>query len=418
MGNATYVQCAENQIRYGVCSNLKICTLEDSVGENYVLHNFPSDFVSVVSSYDEMAQMLLDEHCNVLGQTRSALLYFASLPEVKDKGFVVGNDTLSKKPLAIVSRLDDREFNEIINWAMQALFFGEEKALAKNSSLCQDYSTTSGLQVSDLNFLNAVYCVGSYSGILSPFDRGMNQINNGSSGMIYAYPFGELDNEDTELIDGSNLNDTCLCDHLRDEDSLNCGILVPSSGKLVGLHVDYCRTLAAALFNGDAEAVKIIFLEDDTDDAYLALENQTIDVLAGAVLHKRFYFESSLSPSGFHFSTPYYYGDEAADEDLTIYALATRKEDTLFSSFVNAIVIATIYATEEGITKDKSNDMPLSNLFGGNFTWSLRDAIAYSGGYDELYKKHFGDVSKVARGRNTLTNMGTPQIHSIPGLSL
>jgi len=69
--------------------------------------------------------------------------------------------------------------------------------------------------------------------------------------------------------------------------------------------------------------------------------NGTIDVLAGAKVHKKYDFDSS-----YHFSTPYFYGDEAANENLTMYALATLEEDTLFSSFVNAIVIATICSRE------------------------------------------------------------------------
>lgn len=315
--------------------------------------------------------------------------------------------------------LTSDSLSDIINWVMQTLFLGEEHGVTNNSSLCQDYSTTIGLQISDLNFLNAVYCVGSYSDIIlsnSVRHRGMNQINNGTNGMIYAPPFGEVQ------YPNAVANDTCLCD-MRDEGSLKCGVLVPrgisiddgsltSSDKLVGMNIDYCRTLAAALSNGDATALEILtFLEDD---AYMALGNHTIDVLAGAKVHKKYDFDGS-----YHFSTPYFYGDEAANENLTIYALATREgDDTLFSSFVNAIVIATIYAAENSITQDRSTEMPLIYLFGGAFTWALRDAIAYSGSYDELYIKNFGEVLEEDRGRNALNKWSDPQIHSIPGLAL
>ena len=416
MGNETYVKCAEDQKRYGVCSSLKICALQDSTGHDVILQHFPSDFIMITSSHDENLQMIRDGRCNVLSEVRSALTYLAL--QAKDLGFVVGDKTLSKEPLAIVTRQKDREFSDIINWVMQALFFGEEHSLTNNTSLCQDYSTTIGLQTSDLNFLNAVYCVGSYSDIFfsnSERHRGMNQINNGTNGMIYSIPFGEIQIQYPNAV----ANDTCLCD-IRDKGSLKCGVLVPqgfdgnltSNEKLVGMNVDYCRTLAAGLSNGDATAVDIMifFLEDD---AYMALKNETIDVLAGARVHKKYDFDSS-----YHFSTPYFYGDEAANENLTIYALATLEEDTLFSSFVNAIVISTIYAAENSIEQDRSTEMPLIYLFGGAFTWALRDAIAYSGSYDELYIKNFGNVLKEDRGRNALNEWSDPQIHSIPGLML
>jgi len=359
-------------------------------------------------------QMIRVGRCNVLSEVRSGLIYLASHEE--SKGFVVGDKTLSKEPLAIVTRQNDREFSDIINWVMQALFFGEEHNLTNNTSLCQDYSNSIGLQTSDLNFLNAVYCVGSYSDIFfsnSVRHRGMNQINNGTNGMIYAPSFGEIQ------YPNAAANDTCLCD-MRDKGSLKCGVLVPqgfdgnltSSDKLVGMNIDYCRTLAAGLSNGDATAVDIMtfFLEED---AYLALQNGTIDVLAGARVHKKYDFDSS-----YHFSTPYFYGDEAANENLTIYALATLEEDTLFSSFVNAIVIATIYAAENSIEQDRSTEMPLIYLFGGAFTWALRDAIAYSGSYDQLYMRNFGEVLEEDRGRNALNEWRDPQIYSIPGLVL
>ena len=91
---------------------------------------------------------------------------------------------------------------------------------------------------------------------------------------------------------------------------------------------------------------------------------------------------------------------------MSFFSLATREDDVLFSSFVNFIVMATIYAQEKGIKREESKE-----------NWVLRDAIAYIGSYDQIYTKHFGDVLEEERGRNTL-NKGGPQIHSFPGLAL
>ncbi|KAL7538347.1 hypothetical protein ACHAXR_008492 [Thalassiosira sp. AJA248-18] len=60
--------------------------------------------------------------------------------------------------------------------------------------------------------------------------------------------------------------------------------------------------------------------------------------------------------------------------------------------------------------------MPLVSVFGSDLNWALRDAIAYSGSYEQIYKNHFGSkATEVNRGRNTL-NKGGPMIRSFPGL--
>lgn len=110
MGNESYVKCAEDQIRYGECTSLKICILQDTTGHDVMLQQFPSDFILVTSSYDEMVQKIWGGSCNVLSELRSGLIYLASHAKAKDLGLVVGNKTLSKKPLAIVTRQNDREF--------------------------------------------------------------------------------------------------------------------------------------------------------------------------------------------------------------------------------------------------------------------------------------------------------------------
>ena len=102
-----------------------------------------------------------------------------------------------------------------------------------------------------------------------------------------------------------------------------------------------------------------------------------------------------------------------------MYSLATREGNALFSSFVNCVVLATIYAEEEGIAKEEYKRIPQISLFGNLFAWSLRDTISYSGSYNELYTKHFGEHNDKDedRGRNRLNDGDGPRIHSFPGLA-
>jgi len=258
--------------------------------------------------------------------------------------------------------------------------------------------------------------VGSYDEIFRNSNlgnRGMNQVNNASSGILYATPFGELETEHRAL--GASLSD-----FTGTVGPLHCGVIASNDfdGKmetkeLVGMSVDYCQTLAAALFGGDYNLANMTFFSES--DAFFALDNGTIDVLAGGRVRKKSDF-ASPPLRGFQFSTPYYYGNETARDDVSFFALATREDDAVFSSFVKCVVVATLYAQEKKINREDSERMPSTAIFGHRFHWALRDAIHFSGSYDQLYEKNFGRDSADDRGRNTL-NDGGPEIHSFPGLS-
>ena len=317
-GNETFVRCAQEHRRYGDCSSLNICVVKESTSNAFVEFYFPSDFFTVVPTLEERTKLLLDGTCNVIASDKSILLNIASGDEFKNSKFVVGEELMTKEPLAFVTRKDDREFSDVINWILHALFYGEEQGLSKNSSLCQNY-TTPQMTIMDLNFLNSVFCVGNYGDIVfdgSEVNRGMNQINNGNSGMIYAIPFGELENADAD-DESHEFQKETLLDDVRDDGLLKCGVNVPEgftgnvtdSDKLVGMSVHYCRTLAAALFNGDWEAVHFVTFSENVDDSYAALDNGTIDVISGARIEKKYDFEST-SLGGFQYSTPFYYGNE------------------------------------------------------------------------------------------------------------
>jgi len=96
----------------------------------------------------------------------------------------------------------------------------------------------------------------------------------------------------------------------------------------------------------------------------------------------------------------------------------SRDDDSIFSSFVNCIVLATVYAAEKGITKDDNADMPTMTLFGKFYLWSLKDAISANGNYDEIYNANFVETNETERGRNALNlnEFQHPQLFSIQGL--
>lgn len=316
-GDESFVKCAEQRKRYAECSSLRICTYEGSTTKDFLKTNFPSDFLEVAPSLVQAMEMMRDGKCKVMAANRmSLLLNIESSGDNLVGNFVVGEDVMTKEPYAVVTRNDHAEFSDIINWVVQALFYGEEQGLTKNSSRCQGYADLMG-NITDLNFLNAVYCVGNYAEIFhgDESNRGLNRINNGSTGMLYAIPFGELKHE----IDQEGDPVDTILHSIRNNGTLDCGIIIPDEyddgegtarEKLVGMSKDYCRTVAAALFNGNFESVNLWEFSEGDDDSYRALNNGTVDVLSGARIERKNDFRSSPSLGGFHFSTPYYYGND------------------------------------------------------------------------------------------------------------
>jgi hypothetical protein len=369
-----------------------------------------------------MAPKLLNNECTVIAHERSLLLDLAISLGTNGNNFVVGKKLVTKEPLAIVTRDTNREFSDAVNWVVQALFYGEEQGMTKNDGLCQGYSNPTQ-RVEDLNFLNAVYCVGSYNDILDGNidNRGLNQINNGTTGMLYAIPYGYVTEESVSGTD-ADLSGSRI-EGIKARGSLNCGVIVPdlfsgdimNSTGLLGMSFDFCRTLSAALLNGDSDSLNVLTFEENSDGSFIALNDGKLDILAGVRFEQKRDFKGPSTLPGFYSSAPYYYGNETASDDVSFFSVLLPEDDTLFCSFVNLVVQSPVYAEENDIRKRSSQDMPLIELFGGELSWALKDAIAYSGSYDEVYSKNFGFAPRDSRGRNVL-NAGGPQVHSLPGL--
>lgn len=313
-GNETFVRCAEETKRYAECSSLHICVIQGSREQDFIQSEFPSKNIVVVSQPYDLTVRLSNDTCNVIANGRSLLLRDASKYASIDRRFVIGNKTLIAEPISVAARGNDREFLDVIEWVVNALFYGEEQGLTKNTSRCKNKTPLAG-NVSDLNFMNAVYCVGNYGDLLPVRVGEMNHINNGTTGMLFATPFGDLDRDtDSAFVPGR-----ALLDIIMERGYLRCGVVthveytgdnISDSHELVGLGLmssDYCRALAAAIFEGDDAAVKVIYFSENENSSVAALTTSEIDVLSGARVELKYDFASD-SHVGFHFSEPYYYG--------------------------------------------------------------------------------------------------------------
>ena len=104
--------------------------------------------------------------------------------------------------------------------------------------------------------------------------------------------------------------------------------------------------------------------------------------------------------------------------DVDFYAVMTRPNDKMFSSFVNCVVMSTIYASAEGIGKNNSFAMPTLTIFGNDMLWSLKDGIYARGSYEEIYSANFHNIEIEDRGRNDINTGQEPQLLDEPGLGI
>ena len=84
---------------------------------------------------------------------------------------------------------------------------------------------------------------------------------------------------------------------------------------------------------------------------------------------------------------------------MTLYSIATLDNDPVFASYVNCIILSTVYAVSRGITKDSTLYMPAMTLFGKYFLWALKDAVQ---GKFHMLKLLVGSFLLILRTKSTL----------------
>ena len=129
------------------------------------------------------------------------------------------------------------------------------------------------------------------------------------------------------------------------------------------MDIDFCHALAAGLFEGDSESVVFVELID-APDAFVALANDDADVVAGVTWNLQHDIREPTTGMGFSFSQPYFYGYSEEEDN---FSLATRQEDHDWAAYVFWIPQAIVFAEENGIRREKSNDLPQVFLFGSSF---------------------------------------------------
>ena len=134
---------------------------------------------------------------------------------------------------------------------------------------------------------------------------GRNLINDGTTGLLASPPLGLVGKQvyPQSPVEGGTLEAASQVGILR------CGIRAGRPGfanynmersNMEGMDVEYCRLLAAALFDGDSTAV--VFEDVSDEDGFELLREGHLDVMAGAL------WTLQDDMKGFTFTSPYFYG--------------------------------------------------------------------------------------------------------------
>jgi hypothetical protein len=337
--------------------------------------------------------------------------------------YALGSKFFSKEPLAMMTRGNDVEFADFCNWILQALVAAE--AMNINQERARDFPTTHvfGDMYKDM-FIHAIAAVGNYGEMyVRNFEeriprQGMNRISDGSNGLLYAHPFGDLEIDDADLDKvGATPNGTM--ESIESDNYLRCGVVGGRPGfaafnetsqEYTGLDIDYCRAVSAAMFSSDVQLVQFITLSS-VEAGFSALANGTIDIFAGAPYNMENDVLEPTTGLGFAFSPCYFFGGQYGSSALS---LATREDDSQWSAFVRWIVWSIVYAEEAGITKNDATEMPVVGLFGASYHRMFRYVILFLGNYGDIYERNLGSLLP-RFGANLLNDGGSPRL--IPWLS-
>ncbi len=196
------------------------------------------------------------------------------------------------------------------------LIYGESKNTTQNLFLCEN-EVNGVANATMLNYEQSIYCAGNYAELFNKnFEKRqrslMNTINDGTA-MVYSIPLGDImpDIDGAVVFDDVDVGDSVL-NHVKSNDGkvFRCGVInIVMSVEATSLSVDYCHVVAAALFNGNSEAIEIVTYGANDTIAYDALSNKSIDALVGAVVN----FQGDVY-GGFSYSTPYFFAEDGTDK--------------------------------------------------------------------------------------------------------
>lgn len=418
-GDPFFVDCAGNNFKnYAECRGLNICAVDSTALLSKLIS---ARQLTLTFSTEEIYDSFLNGTCNVIAGSH---LFLASTVRdiLYERGyqgeFSVGDFSLEKEPLTVVTTTEDPVFSDFVNVVVESLFVAEIHNITQQSADLFSETTVFGEDYRHM-FQHAIQANGNMAEIfekcMGPYGlkRTLGNVNNGTTGLLTTSPLGDVTELRMETAIGPTLQS------ILDRGKLRCAVADQGPGlstldadTWTGMNIEFCRALAAAIFgDGGDTTVELVGMES-ISDGFVLLSMDQVDVSAGALWNLENDVREPSTGVGFSFSSPYYYGP--GDENA---CLATRQDDHQWTAFVDWTVAATVLAEERNVTQRTFHDMPQVNLFGPTFTRMFRSIILAVGNYQEIYDRTLEPF--VTRGGRNLINAGPhygPQVYALPGM--
>ena len=282
-GLSEFVDCADRRdTATGNCTQMKMCVLDSTTHVPIMTALFPSAVV-LAPSIELMYERLIGGFCNLIAGEQFEI----SESVVRKVGYIgpytLLTNVLSKDPISLVTRQTDARWSDFVNWVLVGLMHAEERNAVQNSAVNLGSTSLFGSQYR-LMFVNAVAAVGNYGEMYERHLQrivprsAINEINSGDNPLIYSFPYGNL------LSQGKTLTPNGTIEQILARGTLRCGVsrqagfadFDPSTQVWTGYDVDYCRAIAAALFDG---VTNVEFVTLTSLQRFTALQNGNVDVL-------------------------------------------------------------------------------------------------------------------------------------------
>lgn len=311
-----------------------------------------------------------------------------------------------------MTRDDDTQFSDFVNWIMEALISAEEAQITSDRAQSLVDVTAFGPTFVGMA-RSAVKAVGNYGEL---YERNLesllprsvtNTINDGGEGgLLYAFPFASL-----EGVGGGPVPDGTLS-KILERGFLKCGVskrvifAQENGGIWSGFDVDFCKALSAAIFDGVTDTIE--YTDLSASERFVALAAGDVDVLSRltTVTLERDVNETATG-QGFHFTQPNFYDGMtfggippygACADDLVIIGSSCQNmlicvnTKTTFETIVKEIFPERIVVSRDGNALEGLADGSCNVIAGGITdvsSTSVRDA-----GYEGPYQTGSGRYSK------------------------
>lgn len=308
------MECADNlTVSEPQCEGTKICAYDSSTHVQVIVDSIPNVTVVSVVQSGSLHSNFVQGFCNVIAGEQFDL----AESFVRDLGYtgdyMYGSLFHSKEPLSMVTRGDDAQFSDFVNWVVEALISADEARITQDRGSAMPPTSVFGEAFQGM-FRNVISAVGNYGEVYARNLEALvprpvaDSVNTGDSGVIYSLPFGTVDAVGNGPVEGGTL------EAILKRGFLNCGISTrvifasfdEATKEWSGFDVDFCKALSAAIFGGVNQTIR--YFDLDATERFLMLEAGEVDVLSRltTVTLSRDVLEPSIRV-GLSFAQPNFY---------------------------------------------------------------------------------------------------------------